>query len=381
LGDKKIMSRYTKTYLVYAIITTTIIIISAGYFLKLHPLNSSQYAKATVLDKSDETVDMTNGMKYRTIKVLIKSGQYKEQVINIKNYESKNPFWNVDPNKGDNIILYINKDNSSGSKFNIFTYERDATIYLLVILFIGLILLFGGLKGLKSLLSLIITLILIMTVLLPSAMKGKSPVTTAIIIAFVIYLISFLLIAGFSKKSLSAIIGTSIGLITAGIIIHIAGFSAHITGYGTEEALILRNMLPKGANLQGIVFASFIIGAVGALIDTTISIPSAIEEITNANPNISAKTLIRSGLNVGRDIMGAMSNALILAYVGSSMMLLILFTAVNAPLINILNSEIVATEMIRVFAGSIGLVVSIPATALVAGYIYKPKTIGGKDEI
>lgn len=375
------MSRYTKTYLVYAIITTIIIIISAGYFLKLHPLSSSRYAKATVLDKSDVAVDMTNGMKYKTIKVLIKSSQYKGQTINIKNYESKNPFWNIDPNKGDNLILYINKDNSSGSKFNIFTYERDTTIYVLVILFIGLILLFGGLKGLKSLLSLIITLILIMTVLLPSAMKGKSPVTTAIIIAFVISLISFLLIAGFSKKSLSAITGTSVGLITAGIIIHIAGFSAHITGYGTEEALILRNMLPKGANLQGIVFASFIIGAVGALIDTTISIPSAVEEVTNANPDISAKALIHSGLNVGRDIMGAMSNALILAYVGSSMMLFILFTAVSAPLINILNSEIVATEMTRVFAGSIGLVVSIPAITIIAGYLYKPKPQGGRYEI
>ena len=375
------MSRYTKTYLIYAIIAIIVVIISAGYFLKLHPLNSFQYAKAKVLNKSDITVDMTNGIKYKTIKVLIKSGQYKGQTINIKNYESKNPFWSIDPNKGEDLILYINKDNDSGRKFNIFTYERDTTIYLLVILFIGLILLCGGLKGLKSLLSLIITLILIMTVLLPSAMKGKSPVTTAIIIAFVVSLISFLLIAGFSKKSLSAIIGTSVGLITAGIIIHIAGFSAHITGYGTEEALILRNMLPKGANLQGIVFASFIIGAVGALIDTTISIPSAVEEVTNANPDISAKALIHSGLNVGRDIMGAMSNALILAYVGSSMMLFILFTAVSAPLINILNSEIVATEMTRVFAGSIGLVVSIPAITIIAGYLYKPKPQGGRYEI
>ncbi len=367
------MSRSTKTYLVYTIITLVIALISIGYFLKLHPLRSSQYAKATVLDKSNLTVDVTNGMKYRTIKVLIKSGQYKGQMVDIKNYENLNPLWSINPNKGDDIILYINKDSSRGSKFNVFTYERDTTIYVLIVIFVALLLLFGGLKGLKSLLSLIITLILILTVVIPSAMKGKSPVTTAVIIAFTISLLSFLLIAGFSKKSLSAILGTAIGLVTSGIIVHITGVSAHITGYGTEEALILRNMLPKGANLQGIVLASFIIGAVGALIDTTISIPSAIEEVKNANPDSSAKILIRSGLNVGRDIMGAMSNALILAYVGGSMMLLILFTAVNAPLMNILNSEIVATEMIRMFAGSIGLVVSIPGTAVIAGWMYANK--------
>ena len=364
------MSREAKTYLVYTVITVIIALISIGYFVKVHPLGSSQYAKATVLNKSDLMVDTTNGMKYRTIKVFIKSGQYKGQKVDIKNYENLNPLWSINPNEGDNIILYINKDSSNGSKFNIFTYERDTTIYLLVIIFVALLLLFGGLKGLKSLLSLIITLILILTVIIPSAMKGKSPVTTAVIIAFTVSFLSFLLIAGFSKKSLSAIIGTSVGLITSGIIVHITGITAHITGYGTEEALILRNMLPKGANLQGIVLASFIIGAVGALIDTTISIPSAIEEVKNANPDSPAKTLIHSGLNVGRDIMGAMSNALILAYVGGSMMLLILFTSVNAPLMNILNSEIVATEMIRMFAGSIGLIVSIPATAVIAGWIY-----------
>ena len=138
------------------------------------------------------------------------------------------------------------------------------------------------------------------------------------------------------------------------------------------EAMMLA-YIPQEVNFdfRSLLFSGIILGSLGAVMDVGMSISSAIEEIYNANSNITRKDLFTSGMNVGKDIMGTMTNTLILAYTGSSIPILLLFMAYETSMIKILNLDIIATEVIRSLAGSIGLVLTIPLTAFIASVLIK----------
>jgi len=151
------------------------------------------------------------------------------------------------------------------------------------------------------------------------------------------------------------------------------GSAARLTGFGTEEAAMLL-YIPQEIqfDFRGLLFSGMIIGALGAVMDVAMSIASAMDEVTLARPRITHDVLLRSGLRVGRNIMGTMSNTLILAYAGGSIPLLLLFAAYGTPMIQIVNFDHIATEVVKAFAGSIGLIAAIPITAVSGSRLLKP---------
>lgn len=307
------------------------------------------------------------------IKVL--DGKYKGQIFRVENGIPDNSAYALVVKKGDKVVLGI-EDSGEEIDIIITDYYRGDYLKVLVIMFLLIVVLIGKLKGLRSLISLAITVLGVIYIVLPGILKGQDPMVLSIIISIVVTIITILLVAGFSKKSYGAIIGTSIGVLIAGLIAFYIGSRVRLTGMSAEEASMLM-FIPQEIefNFRNLLFAGIILGSLGAVMDVGMSIASSIEEVYSANPNLTRKELFLSGMNVGSDIMGTMVNTLILAYTGSSIPLLLLFMAYDMPLLEIFNLDIIATEIVRSIAGSIGLVLTIPITALVTTYL-----IFGKDE-
>lgn len=270
------------------------------------------------------------------------------------------------------VLLIENESSIEGQKFNITSHVRDTYVYFILAVFAVLLVVVGGIKGIKSIVTLCITIIVIGFFILPLILKGISPILLSTVSSIVITTITLFIISGFNRKSYSTILGTAIGVIIAWVLAYIVGTLAKLSGLNSTEADSLF-YLPQGIdfNYRGLLFAGIIIGTLGAVMDISMSIASSMNEIKLHNPNISSKKLIKSGLNVGKDIMGTMTNTLILAYTGTSIPLLLIFMGYNYSTIEIMNLDYIATEIIRAITGSIGIVLTIPVTAVIAGHLMK----------
>ncbi len=343
-----------------------------------------KYAKAKVLQAETYNLGSVAGSNIKEIsqQVIVKvlAGDYKGKVVTIEHMASGMMGGDMLLKPGDKVMLLIDDQPSAAESpggmtlFFIADYARDAPIFWLIFLFALLLILIGGKKGLKSLISLIITIGLIFFVLFPLTLKGFDPLFVAIVLAGAVSLIVFRIVGGKTVKSLAAAIGTLLGVAIAGLLAWIVGNMMHMSGMSSEESRILLYSMDLKIDYQGLLFGSILIGALGAIMDVGMSIASAIDEVRKVHPKANFRNLFLSGMNVGRDVMGTMSNTLILAYTGSALPLLLLLIANNISLAKIINSEMIAVEILRAMAGSIGLVLCIPITALISAFIYSKKS-------
>lgn len=313
-----------------------------------------------------------------------KQDDYKEQVVKVKiidediakedseffitNNVPNNKAYAINAEIGRKYLVTIDTDME---QIYISDYFREPTIILLGSLFIILIIIFGRSRGIKAILSLVLTGLSIVYFLIPGIKEGQDPVLLAILISAFSTATTMLLIAGFTKKAFAATIGTTGGVAAAGLIAIAAIKSAPLSGLASTEAHILLGNMPN-ANLdfQGILAAGILISSLGAAMDVAISIASSTQEIFEANYRQGRRELFAHAMNVGRDIMGTMTNTLILAYTGASIPLFLLLY--NESGLRLLNMEIIATELSAAIIGSIGLLLAIPITATAAVLLLKP---------
>lgn len=275
--------------------------------------------------------------------------------------------------EGDKVYLTIDERMEEPMVY-ISGIQRHNSLIVLAIIFLLSILVVGQKQGLKTIISLAITIGIMFFWTLPAIIHGASPLWTAILASSVITIISYLLISGFHKKTIAAVFGTVGGLLLSAIIVLIFGYFARLSGLN-EESMYLA-FLPQGTefNLVEILFAGIIIGALGACMDMSMSIASALDEIKKENISADRKILFRAGMNIGKDVMGTNTNTLILAYVGSSLTILILYMAYGMTFAQIADVEVIAEAIIRSLAGSIGLIGVIPLTAFVSSLLYTNTT-------
>lgn len=335
-----------------------------------------KYEKALVLkvhDAGNLPGEEEQVFTEQIIKVKVLSGKYKGKVLEARNSLSGSQGWDLLVKPGDKVVLYMTEENGKLSEVYIADMLRTPYLNYLVLLFILSIVVIGGLKGIKSLVALGFTILGIYKVLLPALMQGYSPLPVTVAVLIGVTLLTMFIVGGVTRKSVAATLGTVGGVIIAGLIAMYIGDLAHLTGYATEESRMLLYVDNFKINMKGLLFAGIIIGALGATMDVAMSIASAIDEIKKANPELSKARLIGAGMNVGRDIMGTMANTLILAYTGGALPLLLLFMSYNTPGIRIFNAEMIATEVVRALAGSIGLIFCVPITAVIAGILATKK--------
>ncbi len=305
--------------------------------------------------------DDNNIIQIAEIKIL--NRDYKGLVTEIRSTLTGNDAYDIKLKEGMRISVHAEDTFDGSVSFYIINYERTNFVLGLLTFFILCILIIGGIKGLKALVSLSITILLIIYALIPLLLKGYNPIVISVLICTLSTVITLLIIAGFNKKSLSAIIGTIGGLLIGGIIAYIFGQIARLTGFSSTDAQMLL-YLPGyiSFDFRGLLFAGIIIGALGACMDVSISLASSLTEIQMSNPLICTKKLIQSGFNIGKDIMGTMINTLVLAYTGGTLSTMLIFVGFEKTASEIVNLDSIVTEILRAIAGSIGLLFSIPIT-------------------
>lgn len=303
---------------------------------------------------------------HQIVRVKVLEGQLSGKEFVVPHELTDNPAFNITVAPGQEVVLAVVPGKGGKLEVSIADYHRAPVLFALLAVFLIAFLALGGKRGFKALLGLIVTVGLIGGVLLPLSLQGYNPLMTAIGLCFLAGTTTILLIGGLSKKSLSAIFGTICGVIIAGIAAQAVIDLAPLNGLSSEEAQILRGsvLVQQLPFYSGLLAAGMLIGALGVIMDVAISIASSVAEVSKADTGLTTRQLYESGMNVGRDIMGSMTNTLILAYAGSALPLLLLAT--QMPSIKLLNLDLFATEVASALSGSLGLTLTIPLTAFAA---------------
>lgn len=279
-------------------------------------------------------------------------------------------------------ILVVNtyQDSESNMQWKYVDRERITPVILLGVIFVLLLIVFGKMKGINTILALCFIVLSIFTVFIPSILSGFNVYLMAIITCVFIVLTTGIIVYGINDKSFATMLGCFGGMIISLILLILMDSIIHLTGYTSEESMFLILLdLDNPINLKAIVFASIIIGAIGAIMDISIDIASSLREVASKINNPTFKDIFKSGITIGRDIIATMTNTLILAYIGSSLSSVVLVVAYDTSLINLFNKEAIIIEILQALIGSLGLLFTIPFTSVICGIMYSHREF--KEEI
>jgi uncharacterized membrane protein len=249
-------------------------------------------------------------------------------------------------------------------------YSRGKASLVLVLLFLLVVLLVGRLKGLRALFALAFTLVCVIFLFIPLLLRGVNPIAASLLVVALSCSVTLLALNGFSAKTVIAGVACILCTLSAGAIAFVFGWATHLSTYTTPEA---ENLIFIAQNtslrLHDIMFAAIIIATSGALMDMTMSISSALFELKELNPDLSAQQIMRSGMNIGRDVMGTMTNTIILAFTGSSINTLLVIFMYNLSLVQIINMDALVIELVQGLSGAIAIVLSVPISAVFASRV------------
>ena len=266
---------------------------------------------------------------------------------------------------GQRVQLAVLEQPGQPPYYNIRDLERTRPMLLLVALFVLAVVAFGRWQGVRSLLGLGLSFLVIVGFVVPAILRGRSPVPVALVGAMAIMLVSLYLAHGPGRKTTAAVVGTALALgLTAALAAAFVGVAA-LTGLASEDALNA-SFAVGGLSLRGLLLAGIILGGLGVLDDVTVSQASLVFELRRADPAAGFGELVRGSLAVGRDHVAATVNTLFLAYVGASLPLLVLFVSGGQALGTVATAEAVAVEVVRTLCGSVGLIAAVPLTTLLA---------------
>ncbi|MBU1132452.1 YibE/F family protein [Patescibacteria group bacterium] len=325
-----------------------------------------QILEEKTIEREDGSTEIQQNVKLRGTK-----GEWKDKEVIYYGIGDIDVFQKTSVKKGDKVIVSASSLPDGEMAFYIIDYVRTGYIYFLAALFALLTAWVGRGKGIKSILSLIITFLIIMLGIIPFILKGYSPLLVSIVGSTIILASIIYLTWGWTKKSHVAMFSIVLSLFITSIISIIFSFLTKLSGTASEEVLFLMGQIDFSINFQGLLLAGIILGTLGVLDDVVISQISTVEELRSANDKLTTYELYKKGLNVGVDHISSMTNTLFLAYAGASLPLLLLFTTnENSSFGQIVNNEMIATEIVRTLAGSIGLILAVPiATVLAARYL------------
>lgn len=335
------------------------------------PQSTDVYSRARILSIS--TVTSTNASESQTeknnqpaltAKLKIISGPEKDKQITAQ-YEPKiaGPL-----QAGETVV--VDKPDSQASFYYIVDPYRINRLVLFILLFFAVAIYFGRRRGLFAIVGLVISVLIIFYYLVPRIIAGGSPLSTSLVAALLITIISLFVAHGMSRRTTIAFVSTLLSLAMAIVIDLALVYTTKLTGGGSEEAAYLQ-FGNSPVNLQGILLAGILIGVLGILDDITTAQAACVEEIHSANPALPFKELYRRGLSVGREHIASLINTLVLAYVGVSFpTILLMVSSKGGSLWVVMNNSFMAEEIVRTLVGSLVLVVAVPLTTFLAAYFY-----------
>ncbi len=269
----------------------------------------------------------------------------------------------------DDVFIMMIRQNHGETIYWAYNHKRSTAIYWMGLAFILLLLSFGRKEGLNSIVSLYFTAALIICVLIPSIFAGYNPVPITIALMGIKIVVNFILVSGYNRKSFCAMGGTLLGVVAAGIMSQLFGEFAHLSGIYLDKGEDVIYISDQIIQVRWLMFVAIMVSALGAVMDVAISIASAYNELQVTDPKLTPNQLMRASMNIGRDIMGTMTNTLILAFAGSSLTTIMMVWGLDMPLTQFINTPVISLAIIHALAGSVGIVLTIPLTAWLAKYM------------
>lgn len=326
-------------------------------------------AKVTAVLSDTATPDTENGEGRRVgtqeLEVRLLSGPHKDEILPLTNYMSA--LFNVDVEEGDRVIVRLISQEDGSYYAAMFNYDRGLVMGITLLVFCAVLALLGGWKGIRALLGLVFTLACVWFLLIPGLIRGLPGLPLTVAIAAVTAAACLLLLDGFTKKSFCAILGCVGGVAAAGIFAALVGVITPLNGFNMSEA---ENLLLYGAEqglqVTGLLVCGVLVAALGAVMDVSMSIASALWELRVNNPDLPTRDLFRSGMNIGKDAMGTMANTLILAFAGSSLNTLLLARVYDIPFAQLINTDFICVEILQSVAGSMGILLTVPLVTAVS---------------
>lgn len=339
--------------------------------------SGTEYETARVLNviEDNTTVDEENENILRgseVIEIELLTGRYKGDTVTVTNYFGA--VNNVIVGEGDKLTVRIDTLGVGEYEVSVYNYHRTTLILWIVALFLLTLMLIGGRRGVKAVAGLIFTLVCIVFILVPMCLKGYSPVLVTCFVILITNLACYALLGGLSTKTVTACAGSMCGVLMAALLAYLAQTLAGVTTFQMDEAealLLVKSEYPL--QMRGLFISGILIASMGAVMDISMDIASALDELHRHNPKLTARELFASGMNIGRDVMGTNANTLVLAFAGSSLNMMILIYSYGVSFTQLVNTDFVAIEVIRAVAGSMGIVLTVPVVAAISALAYQDR--------
>lgn len=336
----------------------------------IYTIEGTSYAKGVVekIESStvawDDSVDRNLGTQ--KLLVRITSGDHAGQTVEIANDLAATH--NIETSEGMAVVVKVDDPQGSVEPFySVFNYDRTVPIATILGLFAVLMVAVGGKKGVKSLIGLVFSLFTIMAFLLPAIYHGASPIAMGCVTALVITVLNMVLLNGPSRKTVAAIVSTMSGVLAAVVLYLVFSHTMKLSGYNLDQAEeLLAVHSATGLNVGEIMFVGVVISALGAVMDMCMSVATSLFEMARLHDGMDGRQIVRSGLTIGRDMIGTMCMTLILAFAGTAIASLLVMVAFGAQLDTLLASDFVATELLQSLIGGMAVVLSVPITAIVS---------------
>ena len=328
-----------------------------------------------VLSDSSEYDDVSEGPRgEQLLLVEVKTGQYAGKTLQVHNYV--NPLFGGQLKTGDGTTLIISTYQSGEVTATVYEYNRALPVLIVIALFLLVTVLVGGKTGAKSLVGLLFTVLCVFALLFPALMKGAPTLLSTFLLCVYVAAVSFVILGGVEKKTLCAFAGTAAGMALALLFVLAAQKLLRINGLRSADVEPLVQLRQTGTpiGLKGLLAAGVILSALGAVMDVAMSLSSAMSEIRAADPTMDRKALFRSGMNVGHDMVGTMTNTLILAFLGSGLVLILYLYSLGLSRHMLMSSAYLSWELVGGISSSIGVILSVPITAAICASVYGKNT-------
>ena len=366
------------------LVLAVVLCICVGLYLAARPEQNETVAPVEYMEYENAVVEMIlsdscepdpvsegHSRGSQNLIVRVQTGQYAGKQMKAEN--TVGPMYGNPVSKGDSVTVGLSTYQDGTVRCYVYEYNRFPGLMMVLAAFLLVTVLVGGKVGAKSLVSLGLTVAALLWILLPLLLKGWPTVPTTTLVAVLVTVATFVILGGVDRKTVCACLGTLAGVAMAAVFGLAAQTLLRMDGYRQEyaEALLqLRQTGESGIGISGLVVAGVIISALGAVMDVAMSISSAMEELKRVNPSLGGKQLLKSGMNIGRDMVGTMTNTLILAILGSGLTLIVYISSLGLQPWQLFSSAYLSLEAISAVASSIGVMLAVPVTSAICGWIF-----------
>ena len=328
------------------------------------------FEKARVVDiVEDNETESGNQIGNQIVSLELLTGDYKGNTVEA--VSSSSYLYGAHCEVGMRVIAEVNESDDS-LYVTVFSQDRTWILYAIVFLFLVTLCIIGGRQGFNSAIALVFTFVCIVFLFLPMIYRGISPVLAAAAVAVLTTFVTMYLIGGLSSKSITSMIGTVAGVGISAVLAVVFGKIAGISGYNVSDIEQLEYVgQMTNVRIGELLYAGILISALGAVMDVAMSVASTISEIHFRNPQLSRKELFTSGIRVGKDMMGTMSNTLILAFTGSSINTLVFMYVYGYGIVQITNMYSIGIEIIQGIASTMGVILTVPIVSVISAWHLK----------